>query len=127
MQKKIDSKEAPLAAGPYSQAIKAGDFVFLSGQIGIDPKTNLLVKGSIEKETKQTLENLSEVIKAAKLSFENVVKTEVFLTDMNDFVKMNEIYADFFKHDPKPARQTIGVAQLPKGARIEISCIAYRK
>lgn len=125
--KKIDSKNAPTAAGPYSQAVKAGNFVFFSGQIGLDPKTNLLVKGGIEKETEQILKNLSEVIKAAKLNFKNIVKAEIFITDMNNFAKVNAVYADFFNHDPKPARQTIGVASLPKGASIEVSCIAYKK
>lgn len=125
--KKINSKNAPFAAGPYSQAIKAGNLVFFSGQIGLDPKTNLLVREDIEKETKQTLKNLSEVIKAAKLSFKNIVKVEIFITDMNNFAKVNAVYADFFNHDPKPARQTIGVAGLPKGANIEISCVAYKK
>lgn len=127
MLKKIDSKSAPLAAGPYSQAVKAGNFVFFSGQIGIDPKTNLLVEGGIEKETEQTLNNLNTVLKAAKLSFKQVVKTEIFITDMKNFAKVNEIYAKFFTSSPKPARQTIGVASLPKGASIEISCIAYAK
>lgn len=124
--KRIDSKNAPTAAGPYSQAIRAGSFVFFSGQIGLNPKTNLLVKGGVEKETEQTLKNLSEVVKAAKLSFKNMVKVEIFITDMKNFGKVNEIYAGFFTQDPKPARQTIGVASLPKGASIEISCIAYK-
>lgn len=127
MLKKIDSKNAPLAAGPYSQAVKAGDYVFCSGQIGLDPKTNLLVKGGIEKETEQALNNLNTVLKAAKLSFSEVIKTEIFITDIKDFIKVNEIYAKFFTSNPKPARQTIGVVSLPKGANIEISCIAYAK
>ena len=125
--KKIDSKNAPLAAGHYSQFIRVGKFVFCSGQIGLDPKTNLLVKGGIEKETKQALKNLSAVLKAAKLSLKNVVKTEIFITDMKKFSVINEIYTTFFISDPKPARQTIGIASLPKGAKIEISCIAYCK
>lgn len=125
--KKIDSRNVPAAAGPYSQAIKVGDFVFCSGQIGLDPKTNLLVTGGIEKEVKQTLINLSTVLKAAKLSFKDVIKVEIFVTEMKNFVAVNNVYAAFFTFDPKPARQTIGVASLPKGANIEISCIAYAK
>lgn len=125
--KKIDSNHAPLAVGPYSQAIKAGNFVFCSGQIGLDPKTNLLVTGGIEKETKQTLINLSIVLTAAKLSFRDVVKTEIFITNIKNFAKVNAVYATFFISNLKPARQTIGVASLPKGANIEISCIAYAK
>ncbi|MDO8583189.1 MAG: Rid family detoxifying hydrolase [bacterium] len=125
MIKRIDSKKAPSAAGPYSQALKAGNFVFCSGQIGLDPKTNLLINGGIEKETEQTLKNLHEILKSAKLNFKDVVKVEIFITDMKNFPKVNDIYATFFASNPKPARQTIGIASLPKGASIEISCIAY--
>lgn len=125
--KKIDSNHAPLSVGPYSQAIKVGNFVFCSGQIGLDPKTNLLVTGGIEKETKQTLINLSIVLTAVKLSFRDVVKTEIFMTNIKNFAKVNAVYATFFTSNPKPARQTIGIRELPKGASIEISCIAYAK
>jgi 2-iminobutanoate/2-iminopropanoate deaminase len=125
MQKRINTDKAPKSAGPYSQAIKAGNFVFCSGQIGLNPKTNQLVTGGVEKETKQTLKNLLEVLKASKLSFKNVVKSEIFLTDIKNFEKVNKIYGEFFLKDPKPARVTVEVSNLPKGASIEISCIAY--
>lgn len=125
--KKINSKNAPAAIGPYSQAIDVGNFVFCSGQIGLNPKTNLLVKGGIEKETEQALKNLSVILKAAKLSFKSVVRVEICITDMENFARVNNIYAKFFVSNPKPARQTIGVSSLPKRANIEISCIAYIK
>ncbi|MDO8452631.1 MAG: Rid family detoxifying hydrolase [bacterium] len=122
---KIHSKTAPSVVGPYSQAIKAGKFVFCSGQIGLDPKNNSMVKGGVEKETKQVLKNLSMVLKASGVSSKNVVRVDIFLTDINDFAKVNAIYAKCFTTDPKPARQTVAVASLPKGAKIEVSCIAY--
>lgn len=122
--KQLNSKNSPKAVGPYSQAIKAGNFVFCSGQIGLDPKTNSLVDGAIEEETKQTLNNLKEVLKAAKLSLKDVVRVDIFITDIEHFSKVNEIYGKYFIHDPKPARQTVEVSKLPKEANIEISCIA---
>lgn len=125
--KQIKTKNAPAAVGPYSQAVKAGEFIFCSGQIGLDPKTNNLATGGVEKETKQVLKNLSQVLKAGGSSFKDVVRADIFLTDMNDFSKVNEIYAGYFTDEPKPTRQTVAVAALPKGAKIEISCIAYVK
>ncbi len=123
-KKIIISKEAPAAIGPYSQAVEFGDFVFLSGQIGVDPLSGELAKG-IDKQTKQVFKNLNAVLKASGLSLINVVRADVFLADMNDFQKMNEIYGTFFKKDP-PARQTVQVAALPRAALVEISCIAYK-
>lgn len=126
MNKLIKSLKAPNPVGPYSQAVLAGNFLFCSGQIGINPKTNELVKGGVEKETKQALKNLSAVLSAAGVKLDDVVRTDIFLADINDFPKVNAIYASFFTKEPKPARQTVA-ASLPKNARIEISCIAYKK
>lgn len=123
--KQIHTDKAPAAIGPYSQAIEMGGLIFCSGQIGIDPKTNTLVE-RIEKQTKQVLQNLSEVLKASGSSIKNVVKTTIYLTDINDFAKVNEIYGSFFS-ETNPARATIGVASLPKGALIEIDAIALVK
>lgn len=120
----VKSENVPTAAGPYSQAVKAGGFVFCSGQIGLDPKTNQFVEGGVEEQTEQVLKNLAEVLKAAGAEFKNVVRCDIFLTDINDFVKVNEIYAKYFSTDPRPARQTVEVSNLPKGAKVEISCIA---
>lgn len=125
--KEIKTDLVPKAVGPYSQAIKVGNLVFCSGQIGLDPKTNTLTKGGIEKETRQTLENLLNLLGASRLNFSNVVRVDIFLIDINDFAKVNEIYDEYFTKNPKPARQTVAVKKLPKGALIEISCIAYQQ
>ena len=125
MKKVIKSKKAPAAVGPYSQAIAVNGFVFCSGQIGIDPATNQIARG-IENQTKQVMKNLEAVLKAAGLTFEHVVKTDIFLTNMADYQKVNEIYGSFFKKTP-PARQTVEASALPRDALIEISCIAYEK
>jgi len=119
----INSGQAPKAIGPYSQAVRAGDFVFCAGQAALDPATGNLVAGGIEAETRQVLQNLSAVLQAAGTSLNHVVKTTVFLLDMNDFAKMNAIYGEFFPADP-PARSTVQVARLPKDARVEIEVIA---
>ncbi len=121
-QRAVESPDAPKAIGPYSQAIIANGFVFTAGQIGTDPKTGTLAEG-IEAQTEQALKNIAAVLKAAGSSMENVVKTTVFLADINDFAKMNEIYAKHFKA-PFPARSTVQVAKLPRDARIEIETIA---
>lgn len=120
---KIQSKSAPAAVGPYSQAVKAGGFIFCSGQIGLNPKTNNLVKGGVEKETEQVLKNIFQVLKAGGTSFKDVIRVDIFLTDKNDFSQVNKIYTNYFISDPKPARQTVVVTALPKGAKIEMSCI----
>ena len=123
--KQINTDQAPKVVGPYSQAIKIGDFLFCSGQIGINPKTNTLIEGGVEKEAEQTLKNLSVVLNAGGLGFKNVVRCDIFIKNIADFIKVNEIYGKYFSSDPKPARQTVEVSNLPKGALIEISCIAY--
>ncbi len=124
MNKEIVSTDnAPGAIGPYSQAIKAGGMVFCSGQIPIDPSTGNFVSDVVSEQTEQVLKNLSEVLKAAGTSLDDVVKTTVFLADMNDFAEMNEVYSQFFS-DNKPARATVQAARLPRDAKVEIDCIA---
>ncbi|WP_461834100.1 RidA family protein [Desulfothermus sp.] len=123
MKKIVKTNKAPKAIGPYSQGIIAGNFMFISGQIAIDPDTNEMVTGTIEEETEQVLKNIGAILNEAGLTYENVVKTTVYLTDLIDFVKMNEVYARFFKTNP-PARAAIQVSKLPKGAKIEIEAIA---
>ncbi len=113
------------AVGPYSMAIEAGDYVYLSGQTPMDPATGKLVQADIGAETKQCLENLKNVLEAAGLTFANVVKSNVFLTNMGDFAAMNEVYKTYFPA-PFPARSTVAVAALPLGARVEIELVAYR-
>ncbi|TMF39837.1 MAG: RidA family protein [Chloroflexi bacterium] len=120
----IQTNGAPAALGPYSQAIRSGDLVFCSGQIGIDPVTGELVDG-VEAQAERAIRNLGSVLDAAGLGFDDVVKTTIFLADVNDFATVNEIYARFMP-DPPPARSTIGVGALPKGARVEIEAIARR-
>ncbi len=123
MKETISTEKAPGAIGPYSQAVKAGNMVFCSGQIPIDPTTGEFVSNNVAEQTHQVLTNLSAVLEAAGTSLNNVVKTTVFLADMNDFTEMNEIYAEFF-NDNKPARATVQAARLPRDARVEIDCIA---
>ncbi|NMB99208.1 MAG: RidA family protein [Thermoanaerobaculaceae bacterium] len=124
MREIISTEKAPGAIGPYSQAVKAGSFLFCSGQIPINPDTKEIVEGGIEEQTKMALENLKAVIEAGGSSLSNVVKTTVFLKDMNDFAKMNGVYATFFKENP-PARAAIEVARLPKDVLVEIEAIVY--
>ena len=120
----IKTSDAPDAIGPYSQAVDTGELVFLAGQIGIDPKTGQLVEG-IEAQTRQAMENIKAVLDAAELTFNNVVKTTIFLVNMDDFAKVNEIYGSYLKK-PYPARSTVAVKALPKGALVEIEVIAQR-
>jgi 2-iminobutanoate/2-iminopropanoate deaminase len=122
----VATESAPGAIGPYSQAIKAGGFVFASGQIPIDPATGEFVEGGVGEQTEQVLHNLAEVLRAAGCGLEDVVKTTVFLADMNDFAAMNEAYARHFKTDP-PARSTVQAARLPRDARVEIDVIAVER
>jgi 2-iminobutanoate/2-iminopropanoate deaminase len=122
-KKVIVSDKAPKAIGPYSAGIQFANFVFSSGQIGLDPATGNLVEGGVEAETTQALTNLKNVLEAAGSSLDNVVKTTVFLRDINDFARMNAIYAKFFTTNP-PARSAIQVAALPKGAAVEVEAIA---
>ncbi|NJM09760.1 MAG: RidA family protein [Bdellovibrionaceae bacterium] len=121
----IRTDRAPAPVGPYSQAVDAGGFLFCSGQIAIDPKTNQVHTGPIEEQTKLVLENIKAVLTEAGLSFPNIVKTTIFLTSMNDFAAVNEVYAKYFTEQP-PARSTIAVAGLPKGVHVEIEVIAKR-
>lgn len=123
MKEIIKTENAPGAIGPYSQAVKTGNFVFCSGQIPIDPATGEFISEKVAAQTEQVLKNLNQVLEAAGSSLKNVVKTTVFLADMNDFQEMNEIYAKFFSEN-KPARATVQAARLPKDARVEIECIA---
>ena len=119
----VTTRNAPGAIGPYSQAIKAGGLVFCSGQIPIDPQTGEFVSDVVSEQTDQVLHNLGQVLKAAGTSLDNVVKTTVFLADMNDFAEMNEVYGRFFSEN-KPARATVQAARLPRDAKVEIDCIA---
>lgn len=124
MKKKVIQTEgAPKAIGPYSQAIQAGNFLFLSGQIPLDPKTGELVKGDIRKQTQQVLENIKGLLESQGLGMENVVKATLFLKDIGNFNQVNEVYATYFPSSP-PARSTVGVAKLPRDADIEIEAIA---
>ena len=124
-KKAISTKKAPAAIGPYSQAIQAGNTLYVSGQIPLDPATGAVVEGGIVEQTVRVFENLKAILEEAGSSFSDVVKAEVFLDDINDFAAVNEIYASYFTTDPKPARQAVEVANLPKLVKIEISCIAY--
>src|SRR5579862_3117313 len=121
----INSENAPEAIGPYSQAIQAGDFLFISGQLPLDLTTKKLIEGDIERMTHQVIDHLEAILKAANLTLENVIKTEVYLQDMGDFQAMNRAYSARFAHKRAPARQAMQVAKLPLNAPIEISCIAY--
>lgn len=123
--KVISTKNAPAAIGPYSQAIEAGGMVFVSGQVPINPETGNIEAKDIASQTTQVLKNIGEILKAAGLGYENVVKTTVLLDDINDFSAMNEVYAGFFT-EPYPARAAFEAANIPKGAKVEIEVIAVR-
>lgn len=126
MKSIVNTTNAPAAIGPYSQGVKIGDLVFCSGQIPIDPATGEMVEADIVKQTTQSLTNVKALLESQGLDFSNVVKTTVFLNDMNDFASMNEVYAKFFC-EPYPARSAVAVEKLPKGALVEIEVIAYAK
>jgi 2-iminobutanoate/2-iminopropanoate deaminase len=121
----IKTEKAPAAIGPYSQAVRAGGFIFASGQIPLDPMTGEFVAGGVAEQTEQVMKNLSAVLEAAGASLAQVVKTTVFLADMNDFAVMNEVYGRYFQENP-PARATVQAARLPKDARVEIEAIAIQ-
>jgi 2-iminobutanoate/2-iminopropanoate deaminase len=123
----ISTKDAPAAIGPYSQAVRVGDFLFTAGQIALDPATGNFLAGTIAEQTTRVLENLKAVLTAAGISFAEVVKTTVFLKDLKDFAAMNEIYGKYFAPEGvvPPGRSTVQVAALPKDALVEIECIAY--
>ena len=124
MKKIVSTSDAPAAIGPYSQAIRSGSMLFCAGQIPLDPATGNLVSGDIKAQTERVLENVKAILEDQKLTFTNVVKSTVFLTNLSDFAGMNEIYAKYFTND-FPARSTIQVAALPKGANVEIEVIAH--
>ena len=124
MKKIITSKNAPSPIGPYNQAVIANGFMYISGQVGMNPKTGKIINDSISDETEQVMKNLSSILNEASISFENVVKTTIFLSDMNDFSLVNEVYGKYFDEDTAPARETVQVSKLPLGVNVEISMIA---
>jgi 2-iminobutanoate/2-iminopropanoate deaminase len=126
MLETVETKDAPKAIGPYSQAVRANGFLFCSGQIPLDPATGELVSADISTETRRVMENLKAVLAAGGASFDTVVKTTIFLADMNDFAAVNEVYGSYFTGH-KPARATVAVAKLPRGARVEIEAVAVLK
>lgn len=124
-KKVIYSKGAPDPIGPYSQAIQSGNLLFVSGQVAIEKSTGFLITEDIEQETAQVMKNLKEILKAAGMDFSDVMKCTIFLKDMDDFPKVNEVYSQYFKTQP-PARETVEVSRLPKDVNVEISCIAIK-
>ena len=123
-KKSINTTQAPAAIGPYSQAIRVGDFLYTSGQISLDPKTMEMITGNIELETEKVLQNIEAILNAEGLNFGHVIKTTVYLTDLSEFARMNQVYEKFFSNT-KPARACVQVAALPKGAKVEIDAIAH--
>ena len=126
MKKIITTAKAPAPIGPYNQAVLSGNTLYTSGQIAFDPKTGELVLDSIEAETTQVMENMKEVLAAAEMTFENVVKTSIFISDMNQFADINKVYGSYFNEETAPARETVEVANLPKFVNVEISMIAIK-
>ena len=126
MKKIITTKNAPAPIGPYNQAILVNDTLYLSGQIGLDPRLMKMVEGDIKKETEQVMENLKNVLEAAEMTFNHVIKSSIFLSDMEDFGQVNEVYGSYFINETAPARETIAVRTLPKNVRVEISMIAIK-
>ncbi|MEZ5054751.1 MAG: RidA family protein [Chitinophagales bacterium] len=124
-RKIIFTDDAPEPIGPYSQAVSINGMLFVSGQIPLDPFSGVLINDGIAAETEQVMQNLKAILEAAEMDFGNVVKCSIFLTDMHDFPKVNEVYGNYFKTNP-PARETVEVSVLPKNANVEISCIAVR-
>ena len=125
MEKKIvATPKAPAAIGPYSQAIRIGDFLYTSGQISLDPETMKMITGDIEIETEKVLKNIEAILKADGLDLNNIIKTTVYLTDLSEFTRMNQVYEKFFS-ETKPARACVQVTALPKGAKVEIDAIAH--
>jgi 2-iminobutanoate/2-iminopropanoate deaminase len=123
MKKIVSTNEAPTAIGPYSQAVGSGSFLFCSGQIPLDPKSGQIVAGDITAQTRRVMDNIAGLLRSQGLTFDHIVKTTIFLTDLGDFQTVNEIYGSYFKQDP-PARSTVQVAALPKSANVEIEVIA---
>jgi len=126
MKKIITTSNAPAPIGPYNQAVLSDNTLYISGQIPIDPTTGNLIEGDIAKETKQSMENLKAILTEAGMTFENVVKTSIFIADMNQFSEINAVYATYFDTDTAPARETVEVANLPKFVNVEISMIAVQ-
>ena len=120
----IATSKAPAAIGPYSQAIRIGDFLYTSGQISLDPETMEMITGDIEVETEKVLKNIEAILKEDELNLNNIIKTTVYLTDLSEFARMNQVYEKFFT-DTKPARACVQVAALPKGAKVEIDVVAH--
>ncbi|MCG7503314.1 Rid family detoxifying hydrolase [Tenacibaculum sp. Mcav3-52] len=126
MKKIITTDKAPTPIGPYNQAVLSGNTLYTSGQIAINPETGELVLDSIEAETKQVMQNMKEVLAAAEMTFENVIKTSIFISDMHNFSKINAVYGEYFDDATAPARETVEVANLPKFVNVEISMIAVK-
>lgn len=126
MKQIIHTTKAPAPIGPYNQAVLKGDMLFTSGQIAINPTTGKLFSGTISEETELVMENLKAVLEAANMTFENVLKTSIFISDMKNFAEINTVYATYFKEETAPARETVEVANLPKYVNVEISLIASR-
>ena len=126
MKKIITTNNAPAPIGPYNQAILVNDTLYLSGQIGLDPRLMKIVEGDIKKETEQVMENLKNVLEAAEMTFNHVIKSSIFLSDMEDFGQVNEVYGSYFINETAPARETVAVKTLPKNVRVEISMIAIK-
>jgi 2-iminobutanoate/2-iminopropanoate deaminase len=124
-KKIISSKNAPAPIGPYSQAVLINGMLFISGQIAIDPSSGNLVSGDIEKETYQVMKNLEAILKEAGYGFDHIVKTSIFVKDLNHFARVNQVYGEYFSSNP-PARETVEVSRLPKDVNVEISCIAIK-
>jgi 2-iminobutanoate/2-iminopropanoate deaminase len=123
MKKIISTNEAPGAIGPYSQAVRSGNFVFCSGQIALDPKSGQIVAGDVAVQTRRVMDNIAAILRAEGLTFDHIVKTTIFLTNLGDFQTVNDIYGSYFKEDP-PARSTVQVAALPKNVDVEVEVIA---
>ncbi|MCJ7757743.1 MAG: Rid family detoxifying hydrolase [Gillisia sp.] len=126
MKKIIKTTNAPAPIGPYNQAVLSGNMLFISGQIAINPKTSELETKNLEEETKLVMENLKAILTEAGMTFENVIKTSIFISDMNNFAKINQVYGNYFNADTAPARETVEVSNLPKFVNVEISAIAVK-
>ncbi len=126
MKKIITTTKAPAPIGPYNQAVLSGNTLYTSGQIAINPENGELVLDSIKEETKQVMKNMKEVLAAAEMNFENVIKTSIFISDMNNFGEINAVYGEYFNEETAPARETVEVANLPKFVNVEISMIAVK-
>jgi len=126
MKKIINTTNAPVPVGPYNQAILIDDTLYVSGQIALDPVSMIMIEGSIEEEAKKVMQNIKAILQEVDFSFENIIKTTIFITDMNNFSRVNAIYGEYFDNKTAPARETVEVSALPKNAKIEISAIAKK-